>query len=228
MASLVTLIFLTHPRHNSSRVHSIFFSIGGGFVRAADCEKKIGVLPTRFDAVFDKNGGGVGGVVGVFPPEKFIRGGVWLLLETEAKLGVIRGLMRLVVRERRVGLEMWSSASYSFSRSCDFFFLCVFGLFSPLLEMSSSLFFMLRVLYASLMELNLASASALLEGFLSGCHFTTRDLYALPISERDADFGIPRMLYKFFGDCDFGRSPISKTREGERERKKRERERGGN
>lgn len=144
MASLVTLIFLTHPRHNSSRVHCIFFSIGGGFVRAADCEKKIGVLPTRLDAVFDKRGGGVGGVVGEFPPEKFIRGGVWLLPETEAKLG-LRGLTRLVVRERRVGLEMWSSASYSFSRSCDFFFLCVFGLFSPLHEMSSSLFFMLRV-----------------------------------------------------------------------------------
>lgn len=75
-------------------------------------------------------------------------------------------------------------------------------------------------LYASLMELNLASASALLEGFLSGCHLTTRDLYALPMSERDADFGIPRMLYKFFGDCDLETSPISKTREKEKDRKK--------
>lgn len=129
MASLVTLIFLTHPRHNSSRVHSIFFSIGGGFLLTADCEKNIGVVQRRLEAAFEKCGGGVVGVVGVFPPEKSIRGGVvLLLLEMEGKMGLVRGLMRLVVRERRVGLEICSSALSSFSRSCDFFFLWVLGL----------------------------------------------------------------------------------------------------
>lgn len=44
MASLVIIIFLTHPSHNSSNVHSNFFSIGGGFFNAVDCEYMIGVL----------------------------------------------------------------------------------------------------------------------------------------------------------------------------------------
>lgn len=49
------------------------------------------------------------------------------------------------------------------------------------------------------MELNLASASALLDVFLSGCHFITKDLYALPISARDAVLDIPRIPWKFNG-----------------------------
>lgn len=44
MASLVIIIFFTHPSHNSSNVHSNFFSIGGGFFSAVDCEYMIGVL----------------------------------------------------------------------------------------------------------------------------------------------------------------------------------------
>lgn len=75
------------------------------------------------------------------------------------------------------------------------------------------------------MEQNLACASVLLEGCLSGCHFFTRDLYALQISERDADFGIPRMLYKF--DCDFEESPICRERSKNRREKIAQREKGG-
>lgn len=44
MASLVIIIFLMHPSHNSSNVHSSFFSTGGGFFSAVDCEYMIGVL----------------------------------------------------------------------------------------------------------------------------------------------------------------------------------------
>lgn len=43
------------------------------------------------------------------------------------------------------------------------------------------------------MEAILASASALLDVFLSGCHLVTKDLYALAISARDAVLEIPRM-----------------------------------
>lgn len=43
MASLVIIIFFTHPSLSSSNVHSSFFSIGGGFFIAVDCEYMIGV-----------------------------------------------------------------------------------------------------------------------------------------------------------------------------------------
>ena len=44
MASLVIIIFFTHPSQSSSNVHSSFFSTGGGFFNAVDCEYMIGVL----------------------------------------------------------------------------------------------------------------------------------------------------------------------------------------
>ena len=47
MTSLVTLIFLTHPKHKSSRVHSSFFSIGWGVLLTVDCENMIGVVALR-------------------------------------------------------------------------------------------------------------------------------------------------------------------------------------
>lgn len=49
MTSLVILIFLTHPKHKFSSVHSSFFSIGGGFLLTVDCdcENMIGVVDLR-------------------------------------------------------------------------------------------------------------------------------------------------------------------------------------
>lgn len=39
------MIFFIHPKHNSSRVHSIFFSIAGGFTNPLEFEYIIGHLP---------------------------------------------------------------------------------------------------------------------------------------------------------------------------------------
>lgn len=43
IASLVTFIFFTHPKHNSSKVHSSVFSVGGGFTNPVELENIIGV-----------------------------------------------------------------------------------------------------------------------------------------------------------------------------------------
>jgi len=42
--SLVILIFFLHPKHKSSRVHSSFLSIGGGFSIPDEFEYMIGLL----------------------------------------------------------------------------------------------------------------------------------------------------------------------------------------
>lgn len=47
IASLVTLIFLTHPKHNSSSVQCSFFSTSGGFLLTVVCENMIGVVDLR-------------------------------------------------------------------------------------------------------------------------------------------------------------------------------------
>lgn len=113
----------------------------------------MGVLHLRL-ATLDKGtrSSGVEGVVGVSPTDKGCNpkggaGGILFLLLDN--VGLVRGLVRLVVRERRVGLEIWSPLALS--QSCDFFFLCL-GLRSPyalpspplFLRMSSSLFLRLR------------------------------------------------------------------------------------
>lgn len=103
MASLVILIFLTHPRHSSSRVHSIFFSTGGGFTRATDCEKNMGVLHLRLATLEKGPSGGVEGVVGLFPAYKPEGGGGGGTFLPSDNVGLVRGLVRLVVRERSVG-----------------------------------------------------------------------------------------------------------------------------
>lgn len=44
ITSLVTLIFLVHPKHNCSSVHWRFFSTTGGFLLTVVCENMIGVV----------------------------------------------------------------------------------------------------------------------------------------------------------------------------------------
>jgi hypothetical protein len=57
ITSLVIMIFLTHPSDSSSSVHLSFFSTGGGFRRAVDCENMIGVVDLRL-TFFNRGGGG--------------------------------------------------------------------------------------------------------------------------------------------------------------------------
>lgn len=65
ITSLVILIFLSHPWHNSSRVHASFLSIGLGFFLAVvvDCENIIGVLPPLWLVTFDNEGRSLGVLV---------------------------------------------------------------------------------------------------------------------------------------------------------------------
>lgn len=56
ITSLVTLIFLTHPKHNSSSENSSFFSTSGGFLLVVVCENMIGVVDLRL-GLFERETG---------------------------------------------------------------------------------------------------------------------------------------------------------------------------
>ncbi|KAE9607696.1 hypothetical protein Lalb_Chr09g0332841 [Lupinus albus] len=47
ITSLVTLIFLVHPKHKSSSEQKSFFSTSGGFLLVVVCENMIGVVALR-------------------------------------------------------------------------------------------------------------------------------------------------------------------------------------
>lgn len=142
ITSLVILIFLTHPRHNSSSVHSSFFSIGWGFVRAMDCEYIIGVVLLLRVPTLDKEGFSLG-VLGLlvligleipveaFGIEPYKSAGVWgMLLQL---FGFCNG---------DVGLETPSSLLWNWNETFR-----VLGVFGWLLNVGiaySSLFLLLR------------------------------------------------------------------------------------
>lgn len=54
--SLVILIFFVHPKHNSSRVHSSFFSTAGGLISPFEFENMMGVVLLRL-ALLDREAG---------------------------------------------------------------------------------------------------------------------------------------------------------------------------
>ena len=128
ITSLVTLIFLVHPKHKSSSLHWIFFSTSGGFLLTVVCENIIGVVDLRL-RLLDKETAGIGSVFSeIFMPASFVGEPAWyinsgsemsnllLLLDKEPEIPLLliillRGLeatsvavLRLELLDREVGV----------------------------------------------------------------------------------------------------------------------------